>query len=86
MTKAKRPSLSKIMSSPARETPASLPGEPLDGYSTPPLFEAKKAKTAVAQLNVRVPADIQRRAKLKAIREGRSLQDVVVSLLTEWAK
>jgi len=37
-----------------------------------------------AQLNVLVPEALKREAKIKALREGRELSEVVTELLTAW--
>jgi hypothetical protein len=44
------------------------------------------SRPPMSQLNVRLPTELRKRAKLKAIQEEKDLRDVVVSLIEKWVE
>jgi predicted DNA binding CopG/RHH family protein len=46
----------------------------------------KKEATGVTLIQARVPADLAKRVKIKAVKEGTTLQQLVNDLLTEYVK
>ena len=79
--KADKPSLTEIIRRKA------APGEaPFQRDAIPPLFIAQPDKPVKVQMNLKVEAGIRQRAKMKALEEGRDLQDIVQELLEDWIR
>ncbi len=80
MGKPHRPSLSAVLG--AKSTSESTPVSP----SPSPSGRLRIGRRAAghAQLNVLVPVDLRRKAKIKALEQGRDLSDVVAELLNRW--
>ena len=56
------------------------PEEPLQNAPTAPQYVAR------AQLNVSIPAEVRHKARLKALRSGTTVTDVVSAFLTRWGR
>ncbi|WP_295392595.1 hypothetical protein [uncultured Thiodictyon sp.] len=63
------------------------PGQSLGGSGTPsglaPLT-ALAAEEPTARLNVQIPAKMRQQLKIRAVQEGRTVQDLVKQLLHEY--
>jgi molybdopterin converting factor small subunit len=46
----------------------------------------KKEDKSRVQLNVRVPAWLKQQAKIKALQEGRNLEEVLQELIEQWLR
>jgi hypothetical protein len=85
MSKKPRPSLAKAFN----RTAAALevaPGEAVgDDTVTPPLFKGA-SKPTLTQINFRTTPRLKQKAKVKALKEGKNLQDVLNELLERWVR
>jgi hypothetical protein len=73
--KKNRPSLGAVLGS---KTPAPEMSRPIHARAP------GRRKAGCEQLNVLVPVDIKIQAKIRAIKDGRDLSEIVTDLLSRW--